>query len=925
MFITRWIPVALVAIVIPAAYAATLTVPGDAATIQEAIDAAAPGDTVLVKAGTYAEPLILKSGVSLEGEESGTIVVGDATHPAVTIEQCEDITLESLTFTQPEDVEAPDAETPISPVGVVRESRVRILKCVFEGGGAMGLAIDGVGNVEIRDSVFRNNACNGVFAEKQSTVTLHRCDLLDNGRSGVVAKDPETRMTLGYSTSSGNGWSGMNVYYGGNLIVDHCRAIDNKGYGICVQNIGTHLNVTNSTVTGNSRSGVYVQIGSKTTFASNTYEPNGEINEGEIGAILRAEDFASLETIAARLRTDRAQFPSGGWQIDTFYSGLVEGCSFMSPEQEAEHLNRLERWKKAVPGSVTWRIALATSYRRFGWRERGPGYAIEVTPEGWVKFHEYLRKAQGVLDDMKDVAANEPEYYELLIEQAREYFPDSVPKLVAESMMMARSGEVGWDSGRQAFDAGIAVEREYLPLYHAYAWGLLPRWGGSPAQYVAFAEEADALMGNKPGACMQGYLALLALSVEKGEVFSHYPFSWEKIRDNFANAQAAWPESTYATNGLCRFACYYADREEAVRQFEKLGDTWNNNVWHCKSQFTAWRQWALEDAPKPGDSDAARAATAGSATSLQAALDAGGDPNGLDENAHTLLQGALMDDQFEVAQVLLENGADPDLTLEGATPNVHIAVEKEDSALLELLLKHGANPDMKEGDGWSVLTIALNRDKPEVAKLLLDHGADPNLVSGIGAPPMILAIYTRFGGVVAKLIERGADVNARSEMGATPLSRAVYDSDVNMVAFLLEKGADPNIPTYTGFSCLMTVAENGNLTLAQALVEGGAQVDYVNPSGWTAIHQAAGTPHTHLLEFFLSLHPNGLNSISKDGMSVLQYAVEEGRFAAVKLLVERGADVNYRNPKNELTPLSYAILGNHTRIKEYLEQQGAKV
>jgi len=47
------------------AYAATLIIPDNYSTIQAAINAASPGDTVLVRAGTYSENLTLSKSVSL--------------------------------------------------------------------------------------------------------------------------------------------------------------------------------------------------------------------------------------------------------------------------------------------------------------------------------------------------------------------------------------------------------------------------------------------------------------------------------------------------------------------------------------------------------------------------------------------------------------------------------------------------------------------------------------------------------------------------------------------------------------------------------------------------------------------------------------------------------------------------------------------
>jgi hypothetical protein len=50
-------------VVAQAACAATIRVPQDHATIQAAIDAAEPGDTVLVSAGRFAERILLKPGI----------------------------------------------------------------------------------------------------------------------------------------------------------------------------------------------------------------------------------------------------------------------------------------------------------------------------------------------------------------------------------------------------------------------------------------------------------------------------------------------------------------------------------------------------------------------------------------------------------------------------------------------------------------------------------------------------------------------------------------------------------------------------------------------------------------------------------------------------------------------------------------------
>jgi len=57
------------------AYAGTLTYPGCGATIQNCIDSANPGDTILISAGDYTESLTLSKAVSLTGELSSTTIL----------------------------------------------------------------------------------------------------------------------------------------------------------------------------------------------------------------------------------------------------------------------------------------------------------------------------------------------------------------------------------------------------------------------------------------------------------------------------------------------------------------------------------------------------------------------------------------------------------------------------------------------------------------------------------------------------------------------------------------------------------------------------------------------------------------------------------------------------------------------------------
>ncbi|RLF24974.1 MAG: hypothetical protein DRN01_06710, partial [Thermoplasmata archaeon] len=58
--------------------AATINVPDDYPTIQQAIDNANPGDTIIVKPGTYTEQLTINKNIDLVGQSGAKIVAPDS-------------------------------------------------------------------------------------------------------------------------------------------------------------------------------------------------------------------------------------------------------------------------------------------------------------------------------------------------------------------------------------------------------------------------------------------------------------------------------------------------------------------------------------------------------------------------------------------------------------------------------------------------------------------------------------------------------------------------------------------------------------------------------------------------------------------------------------------------------------------------------
>jgi uncharacterized protein len=155
--------------------------------------------------------------------------------------------------------------------------------------------------------------------------------------------------------------------------------------------------------------------------------------------------------------------------------------------------------------------------------------------------------------------------------------------------------------------------------------------------------------------------------------------------------------------------------------------------------------------------------------------------------------------------------------------------------------------------------IAIKQDDPKAITALLSRGFDPNTASPQQMDGLYLALRDGSLKAAQSLIDwPKTNVESRSPQDESPLMMAALKGHLGLVKKLIERGAD------------------------------------VNKTGWAPLHYAATGGHPAIIEVLLEHHAY-IDAESPNRTTPLMMAAHYGTPAAVKLLLDAGADATLRN------------------------------
>ena len=254
-------------------------------------------------------------------------------------------------------------------------------------------------------------------------------------------------------------------------------------------------------------------------------------------------------------------------------------------------------------------------------------------------------------------------------------------------------------------------------------------------------------------------------------------------------------------------------------------------------------------------------------------------------------------------------------------------VEQGDRTATGLFLAAGMDANAAiDQEGNTALMVAANNGRAEVVDELVQAGANVNVTNRQGVSALMRAATREDVALVRTLIAAKADLNHKDSRGETALSFAAARGRRETVTLLLDSGAQPEAID----RAFVAAAESGEPEIARLLLDRGADVQKVGGEALVkAIVQSGRSDRVNDNVKFILGMVGDVSAQDANGWSAVHLAAREGNAALLRLLLEKGADLNrvcackgFLNAR-DWTPLQIAARRGRTEVVDLLLGGGA--
>ncbi|XP_026998616.2 transient receptor potential cation channel subfamily A member 1a isoform X2 [Tachysurus fulvidraco] len=262
------------------------------------------------------------------------------------------------------------------------------------------------------------------------------------------------------------------------------------------------------------------------------------------------------------------------------------------------------------------------------------------------------------------------------------------------------------------------------------------------------------------------------------------------------------------------------------------------------------------------------------------------------------LHKAAIFDHYELVEYLISQGADIDfIDCKGHSPLL-LATNCGAWRSVTLLLSHGADLTVKDKAGCNFLHLAIlqPRGLKNLPPEILQHESVRELLNdedSEGCTPLHYACRLGIPDSVKNMLGLDVSLDQKSKQKKSALHFAAEYGRINTCHRLLETMTDTrllNEGDEKGMTPLHLASRGGHVKVVELLLRKGAlfHSDY---KGWSCLHHAAAEGYTQTMDSLLISNIKLLDKTDADGNTALHLAARAGHVVAVRLLLNRGAQI----------------------------------